>query len=297
MPVLDPTIRDAYLRRLGLEVEPPSVDALFRLHRAHTERIPWETLWIQLGDRWPIDPATSVARVAARGRGGYCYHLNGAFSDLLTALGYQVRRHVGGVHAAPEPADDDLTNHLVLTVDGLASEDCPGGSWYVDVGLGDTLHEPLPLVAGPYRSGPYQLSLEPADGVTGDWHLTHDPAGSFRGMSWLEPPTGMEAFAERHAFLSTNPESPFVQFLIVQRREADATDRLMGLTLDRLGSGAFTTVLEKPTDLEGSLVDVFGLDLSAGDREALAAQWPKLKAAHDAWQAVLAAAPPETTTG
>lgn len=32
----------AYLARLGLEHEPPSVDALFRLHKAHVERVPYE---------------------------------------------------------------------------------------------------------------------------------------------------------------------------------------------------------------------------------------------------------------
>ena len=81
------TVRDAYLHRLGLDAEPPSVDALFRLHRAHVERVPYETLWIQLGEPWDIGPAASVVRIATAGRGGYCFHLNGAFSELLAALG------------------------------------------------------------------------------------------------------------------------------------------------------------------------------------------------------------------
>jgi arylamine N-acetyltransferase len=292
MTASPPSDHRAYLARLGTEPEPPSLDALFRLHRAHTANVAWETLWIHLGDRWTTDPSESVARIAARGRGGYCYHLNGAFSDLLGALGYDVTRHVGGVHGAPEPAATDLGNHLVLTVHGLPNDENPAGTWYVDVGLGDTLHEPLPLLEGPYRSGPYEIALE-HDGVTvGDWHLRHDPSGSFRGMSWLAEPATMADFAAQHDFLSTSPESAFGQFLIVQRREPGASDRLMGLTLDRLGDGAASRTLERLTDLEGALVDVFRLDLSPTDRERLAARWPYLKESHDAWQAALAATPP-----
>ena len=54
---------DAYLRRLGLDAEPPSVDALFRIHRAQVERVPYETTWIPLGERWDIDTKAAVERI------------------------------------------------------------------------------------------------------------------------------------------------------------------------------------------------------------------------------------------
>ena len=112
-----------------------------------------------MGEQWDIDADASMERVAAHGRGGYCYHLNGSLSRLLALLGYDVSYHVGGVHG-PEQTADDLTNHLVLVVSGLASTDNPGGDWYVDVGLADALHEPLPLRAGTYRQGPMTFVLE-----------------------------------------------------------------------------------------------------------------------------------------
>ena len=49
---LDPALQSAYLTRLGLEAEPPSAGALQRLHMRHVERVPYETLWIQLGEPW-----------------------------------------------------------------------------------------------------------------------------------------------------------------------------------------------------------------------------------------------------
>ncbi len=120
----------ANLKRLGLEAEPPSVAALFRLHRAQVERIPYETTWIHLGEQWNIDVDASMERIAFRGRGGYCFHLNGSFARVLMQLGYDVSLHVGGVHRG-EPAAEFMTNHLVLLVDGLPTDDNPSGTWYV----------------------------------------------------------------------------------------------------------------------------------------------------------------------
>ena len=58
---------DAYLARLGVDAEPPSADALFRIHRAHLARVPYETLWIHMGERWSVEPGDSVARIATQG--------------------------------------------------------------------------------------------------------------------------------------------------------------------------------------------------------------------------------------
>src|SRR4249919_866408 len=117
----------AYLRRLGAEAEPPSVDGLRRLHRAHVERAPYETFWIHLEQAWGIEPEASLSRIARDGRGGYCFQLNGSLSLLLDALGYRVTRHVGGVHGPDGPSVEALTNHLVLVVHGLPDEESPDG--------------------------------------------------------------------------------------------------------------------------------------------------------------------------
>jgi arylamine N-acetyltransferase len=282
---VDDAERDAYLRRLGIEAEPPSVDALFRMHQAHVERVPWETLWIQLGDRWPVDPTVSSARVAATSRGGYCFHLNGAFSELLATLGYDVFRHVGGVHGPPGPAPTDLTNHLVLSVTGLPSDDNPSGAWYVDVGLGDALHDPVPLVSGEFEQAPFRMSIEAAPTEVADWHLTHDPGGGFTGMSWRSEPTEMDAFASMNEWLSTAPESGFVRFLTVQTRDATGVDVIRGLTLRRIGAGASDTDLTTKADLRAALGDLFGIDVASLDATAFDALWARVHAAHLEWDA------------
>jgi N-hydroxyarylamine O-acetyltransferase len=276
---------DDYLARLGLEREPPSADALNRLHRAHVERVPYETVWIHTGERYSCSAAESLARVARTSRGGYCFHLNGAFSELLAALGYDVVRHVGGVHGPDGPSEDAMTNHLVLTVHGLPSDANPDGDWYVDVGLGDALYDPLPLRAGEYRQPPFGLELSETPGGVGDWHLAHDPAGSFPGMAWRSAPTDLAAFEATNTNLSTSPASGFVKTLSVQRRSAQAVDILRGLVLSRVGDGAHERTLASGDELTTALRDVFGFDLDEFADGVLDALWGRTHAAHLAWEA------------
>lgn len=154
MPRLDPAVQRAYLARLGVEADPPSLEGLRLLVQRHAERVPYETLWIHAGEAWTIDPHESAARIALHGRGGYCYHLNGAMGLLLSSLGYSVCGHVGGVHGPEGPNPGAMGNHLVLTVVLPPSDGNPGGVWYVDGGLGDALHGPLPLVEGAHDQPP-----------------------------------------------------------------------------------------------------------------------------------------------
>ncbi len=285
METISAPVRHAYLAGLGLEAEPPSVAALFRIHRAHVERVPYENLWIHLGERWTIDIDQSAARIATGRRGGYCFHLNGALSGLLHTLGYDVTLHVGGVHGPSGVTESELANHVVLTISGLPTEANPEGTWYVDAGLGDALHEPLPLLAGAYDQGPFHLVLSESAGGTCGWHLAHDPAGGFAGMTWRSAPTGMDTFIERHARLSSSPESVFVKVLTVQRRDASGADVLRGLTLKRIGDRAVNATLTSRREFEGALGDLFGLDLGSIGHDGREHLWAKVRAAHQAWEA------------
>ena len=225
---LDREVREAYLARLGLEAEPPSVGILQLLARRHVERVPYETLWIHAGEVWDIDPYESATRIAQRGRGGYCFHLNGALGLLLRSLGYAVHGHAGGVHGPAGLTAGEVGNHLVLTVDGLPSEDNPTGIWYVDAGLGDALYDPLPLAVGSYEQAPVRLSIEQFENGS-SWHLSHDPTGGFAGMAWTPGPAHRADFEAMHRWLSTSPESGFVQVPMAERRDATGVDVIRGL--------------------------------------------------------------------
>lgn len=277
---------EAYLARLGLEAEPPSAEALRRLHRRQVERVPYETMWIHAGEGWGIGPADAMARIALQGRGGYCYHLNGAFGLLLASLGYKVQGHVGAVHGVEGPDDASTGNHLVLTVEGLPSQDNPAGSWYVDAGLGDAMYEPLPLAAGVYRQEPFRLVLAAADDRYGDWYLTHDPAGGFVGMAWSSAAATLEDFENKHRWLSTAPESGFVQIAMAERRDATGVDVIRGLVLSRLGANARSDEpLAERDDWFAALADVFDLRFEHSSPGACDRLWSRVVDRHRAWEA------------
>jgi N-hydroxyarylamine O-acetyltransferase len=273
-------LAQAYLARLGLLVpEAPSGAALRRLHIAHVERIAYETMGIALGRPVGIEPVDTVRRIVA-GWGGYCYHLNGAFSWLLGELGYAVRRHVGGVQNRGRPAPGADGNHLALTVE------VDGQTWLIDVGLGTGLHEPMPLAAGRHTQGPFRYLLGRSQ-VADGWRLDQDPRIEvFEGMDFADAPATMTDFQAMHVRLSTDPRSGFVAWLSVQLRTADAAWALKNLVLTRYGDdGATRLLLDTPAAFWGTLTDLFGFapeDLAEAERAAL---WDRLWAAHQQWMA------------
>ncbi|SFK98577.1 Arylamine N-acetyltransferase [Streptosporangium canum] len=275
-----------YLARLGVpHPGPPSVGALRSLHRAHVERVAYQTADIHLGRPTTIDPSASADRIVRHGWGGYCMHLNGAFSALLAALGYQVRRHRGGVQLAhDQPAPGADANHLAVTVHGLPGPENPGGSWFVDVGLGDGLHEPLPLVTGTYRQGPFTYGLRPSPVEPRGWRFDHDPDGSFVAMDFVVEQATMADFTARHVELTTSPASRFTRVLTAYRRDATGSDLLRGCVLTRVGADAGRWELGSAAEWYATLAGRFGVtltDVPDTEREAL---WERVRAAHDRWR-------------
>ncbi|MCU1396311.1 MAG: hypothetical protein JWM34_4739 [Ilumatobacteraceae bacterium] len=274
-----------YLDRLGVERHAPSAVGLFALHRAHVERVPYETMWIPAGQRWGVDQEASFDRIANHRRGGYCFHLNGAFALLLRSLGYDVTLHRGGVHGPDGPTAEAMDNHLVLLVRNLPSEHNPDGAWYVDAGLGDALYQPLPLRAGTFRQGPLEFAFGPVDGELADWRFSHDPIGSFSGMAFQSAPVTIDNFAPRHTILSTSPDSGFVKLCTAQRRDAAGVDVMRGLVLRRVdGTEHPAITLDVEADWFEVLRERFDLPLDDLSDEQRRALWERVSTAHRAWQ-------------
>src|SRR6516162_10789874 len=152
----------AYLNRVGVTT-PAVADAagLRTLHRAHQLTVPFENLSIHLGEPIGLDERELIDKIVRRGRGGFCYELNGAFALLLEALGAQVSRVAARVYG--EAGLSPPFDHLALIVrppDG-------SGPWLADVGFGSHSDYPLLLEAREGQDDPGgRFSL--ADAVGGD---------------------------------------------------------------------------------------------------------------------------------
>ena len=84
---------DRYLERIGFDGPiRHDVTTVEALQRAHLTAVPFENLDVyhRRGVATGID--WSVPKIVERGRGGWCYELNGAFSALLESLGFTVTR-------------------------------------------------------------------------------------------------------------------------------------------------------------------------------------------------------------
>lgn len=257
---------DAYLSLLGLPRAAPSAEYLFAIHRAHVSRVPYTNLEIMRGNVTPVDLESSVRQVLA-GKGGYCFHLNGALAWLLRELGFTVTLHRGYVRNHGT-TDAPALNHLVLLVHG------PGHVWLADAGLGDGLHEPLPLAAGFHRQGPFRYEL-----VGGPrWRFLHDPTGSFQAMEFDPVAADIDDFAAAHHRLSTAPDSSFRRFLTAQLRTGDRISILRGCThtvIDKAGRHERT--LDTLPDWQAALTSLRLPD--CGDL------WPSEREAHQSWLA------------
>lgn len=272
-----------YLKRLGItDIQPPTLSYLFELHKAHVQSIPWQTVDIVAGRPASIDIREAV-QLMLTGRSGYCFHLNGAFSELLRSLGYDVSWHRAGVQPlGQEPRINSF--HLGLTV--RLNHDQQEQRWIVDVGLGDMPYEPLPLQAGGYEQGPFQYKVAASRVDPNGWRLEHDPFASFVGVDYAqETVDSLEEFVPKHKFYSRSSESPWIQLFLIRQRHATGSNELRGCIWNRR-EGNHMEKIELRT--KGQWLEVLGdvfqehlVNYSKLERDDL---WKKVWELHEEWK-------------
>lgn len=135
---------EAYLERLGLgRSVGVDLDSLEALQRAHMTTVAFENLDVFDRVGVTIDQEANIEKIVGRGRGGWCFELNGAFALLLEALGFEVRL-LGAAVLLDGP--NDVVDHLTLEV----KLDAP---YLVDVGFGESFSRPLRLNTGKLQDG------------------------------------------------------------------------------------------------------------------------------------------------
>jgi N-hydroxyarylamine O-acetyltransferase len=219
----------AYLARIGVP-RPPALDAgaLRDLHRAHLVAVPFENLSIHLGEPISLDQADLIDKIVGRGRGGFCYELNGAFAGLLEGLDARVSR----VSARTYGNDGGLGppfDHLALVVrlpDGT-------GPWLTDVGFGSHSTYPLLADARAEQADPGGRFLL-ADTPDGDIHVVKD--GQPQYLLELRE-RALDDFVATCWWQQTSPRSHFTKSVICSRLTEDGRISISGRTLIRTVGG------------------------------------------------------------
>jgi N-hydroxyarylamine O-acetyltransferase len=170
--------------------------------------VPFENLDVFHRRGVSTEPSWSVPKIVDRGRGGWCYEVNGAFATLLAELGFSVKWLGAGVLPVTGPMPDHLAIEVSLD-----------RTYLVDVGFGDSFIRPLALdSAGPQDGGTGEYRFEFAGSVT--TLLSEHSDGSVRHY-WFDravdvAPPDFEPSSHR---LQTEPglkwtQSPFVTRLL-----------------------------------------------------------------------------------
>jgi N-hydroxyarylamine O-acetyltransferase len=106
----------AYLQRINYDgALAPTAETLCQLQVAHLHAVPFENLSIHLGEPIVLEDEALFRKIVERRRGGFCYELNGLFSALLRALGFDVVRLSAGV-AKAEVGFGPEFDHMALMV-------------------------------------------------------------------------------------------------------------------------------------------------------------------------------------
>src|ERR671921_596800 len=145
---------EAYLERIGYRgPRAPTAETLRRLHVAHLLAVPFENLSIHAGEPVVLDDESLFEKVVARGRGGFCYELNGLFAALLRELGFRVEMLSAAVARRGGGFGPEF-DHMALLV---TLEE----RWLADVGFGDSFVEPLLLdERAEQRQGAHAFRIE-----------------------------------------------------------------------------------------------------------------------------------------
>ena len=129
---------DAYLKRINYQgSREPNKETLQALHLAHMLAIPFENLSIHWHEPIELNEHDLFDKIVNRGRGGFCYELNGLFAGLCQALGFNVTKLSARVSNGDSTYSPEF-DHMTLLVE-LEER------WLVDVGFGDSFREPLLL--------------------------------------------------------------------------------------------------------------------------------------------------------
>lgn len=260
---------DLYLERIGHQ-RPVRADAetLHALAAAHIKTIPFENIDVQLQRPLSRDGNAIFDKLVTRRRGGWCYEQNGLLSWALIELGFDVTQFAGGV-MRKAAGDFALGNHLGLIVH--LDED-----WLVDVGFGGSLSAPICLEEGEHRQAPYLLSLKKIDDDY--WRFEEDSGSGPFSFDFKPVAANQASLDSKLIWLRSDPQSPFVQNLVVQQRQGDVHVSLRGRVVTTLSAdGRQQEVVDNADRLVEILRDVFGLNVPE-----VAACWPDICARHEA---------------
>jgi N-hydroxyarylamine O-acetyltransferase len=251
---------DAYCARIGYDgPREATLEVLRALHLLQPQAIAFENLDPLLRRPVRLEPASLEHKLLRSGRGGYCYEQNLTFAHALRGFGFAVSEHAARVLWNVPAGVHTPRVHMLLLVD------LDGLRYLVDVGFGgNVLTAPLLLdnereQATPHE--PFQVVKNGA-GYLVQFKMRGELVKLYRfDLSEQLMPDHQQG----NWFVSTHPESIFVNGLLAARAEPDGRYALHNNELSvHRRDGSEKRSLSAP-ELRDALTDLFKIRLKGLD--------------------------------
>lgn len=257
----------SYLQRIGYEGPvQPTLELLRTIHRLHLLAVPFENLDIHFGPPIYLDTAAFYEKIVNKNRGGFCYELNGLFSELLRRMGFRVKMLSARV-ANPDGSWGPDFDHMTL----LVNLEEP---WIADVGFGDSFMEPLRL-NDPGEQVQDGRRFRIVQGKENNLVYQAEQDGK-----WLDQyrfnlqPHNLEEFSGMCHHQQTSPESSFTQKVVCSLATKDGRITLTNQRLIVTIRGARQeSELSGENEFHALLLKHFGIVLSLSSDHRLANLW------------------------
>lgn len=254
---MNATQQQQYLNRIDYRGSlAPTLPVLQALQRHHLFAVPFENLDIHLGREITLDIALIFQKIVGQRRGGFCYELNGLFYELLTSLGFQVKR-VSSIVMTEQGEWTPEYDHLSLIVS------LPEGEFLSDVGFGRFSFLPIQLVHGSVHED-QEGRLWVGEGPANRWMISRWEGTDWKPEFAFSPHAkDFSQFAGRCVYQQKNPASLFLKQRLVtmpgEQGRYTLTDTNFKLT--RGSMNLEEAVVEGEEDFQEKLARYFGIRL------------------------------------
>ena len=259
--MLSPVQLQQYLQRTGFNDScTDSLGTLQLLHHLHPQTIPFENLDSWRGVPVVVDTGHVFNKLVLENRGGYCYEHNWLFMQVLRTLGFSVHGLAARVHWMQAADFVPPRTHMALLVE-IADK-----RYLCDVGFGgQTMTAPLLLDhSGPQSTPNETLSLTYGD--SGVFLVQTRMKQQWQPMfSFTLEPQQLPDYQQANWFVSTHPESRFVQNLVCARVEGKQRHALLNnrYTLHCPEKDSETMLLQSPDEIRQILTRQFRINLDS----------------------------------
>lgn len=237
-----------YLSSIGFDGEvSPDVATLTQLVQKQLRSIPFENTEVQAGRIPSMVPEDIVDKVLGRGRGGYCYEINGVFAMALTAIGFEW--YFAGARPMFYPMRRPKT-HMVVIVR------IKGSDYLCDTGFGGyALRAPMMIEEGEAVQDGDRFRMELIDGEYVVSSLVQDEWQRQYGFA-LQPQEWIE-FSLANYFNATHPDTIFTQKKLAIMQTPKGRKILVDNELKLIEDGKLELL---KVEYESALKEYFGLE-------------------------------------